>query len=378
MNPTPVNRTRDLTGRHTIAGLFHNRAAAEAAINDLKASGFRADQVGIAMRDRTEQNQLVEETGSHAAGGAVTGALGGGLLGGVVGFLVGVGALAIPGIGPVVAGGLLASTFGLAGGTALAGAGIGAAAGGLVGALVGLGIPEDEARHFESGFRQGGVLVTIKADERVMEAMSILERNGADTGPGSVNMGSTMGGPTGGQSHDRSGGDPLQGAEVPSGAVAGAATGAVAGGVIGGPPGAIVGGAIGAAGGAAAGAGVSAARDPNKDDKMEEGTAGGSVAGGIAGTAIGAVVGGPPGAIVGGALGGAAGAVTGAGAGTAAEDNDNDWIDDEGGRRMRRSEYRTSYPNDPSYSRARRVTRVNDPDYRSMSNNPNDPDYRRP
>ncbi|HXI17418.1 MAG TPA: general stress protein, partial [Chloroflexota bacterium] len=137
-----ARQARDLTGRSTIAGLFTDRADAERAINDLKAAGFSADSVGVAMRDRTEQNQLVEDTGTHAGAGAVSGALGGGLLGGVVGFLVGVGALAIPGIGPVIAGGALASAFGLAGGTAVAGVGIGAAAGGLVGALVGMGIPE--------------------------------------------------------------------------------------------------------------------------------------------------------------------------------------------------------------------------------------------
>ena len=133
---------RDMTGRTTVAGMFHDRAHAEMAINELRDAGFSADTVGVAMRDRTAQNELIEDTGSKAAEGATTGALGGGLLGGVVGFLVGVGALAIPGIGPVVAGGMLASALGIAGGTAAAGAGIGAAAGGLVGALVGLGIPE--------------------------------------------------------------------------------------------------------------------------------------------------------------------------------------------------------------------------------------------
>src|SRR5688572_21285921 len=103
---TPRNMpVRDMTGRKTVAGLFHDRMAAEQAINDLKSAGFRADQIGVAMRDRTEQGQMVEDTGTHAASGATTGLLGGGLLGGVVGFLVGVGALAIPGIGPVVAGG---------------------------------------------------------------------------------------------------------------------------------------------------------------------------------------------------------------------------------------------------------------------------------
>src|SRR5213079_1337536 len=99
-----------------------------------------------------------------------TGAAVGGVLGGITGLLVGIGALAIPGIGPVIAGGALASAFGIAGGTAVAGAGIGAAAGGIVGALVGMGIPEEEARHFESGFRTGGVLVTVNAGPRMMEA----------------------------------------------------------------------------------------------------------------------------------------------------------------------------------------------------------------
>src|SRR5687768_18603929 len=107
-------RTRDLTGRSTIAGLFHDRLSAERAINELKDAGFAASDVGVAMRDRTAQGELVEDTGANVAGGAATGAVGGGLLGGIVGFLVGIGALAIPGIGPVLAGGALASAFGLA------------------------------------------------------------------------------------------------------------------------------------------------------------------------------------------------------------------------------------------------------------------------
>ena len=79
---------------------------------------------------------------------------------------MGLGALAIPGIGPVLAGGALATAFGLGGGTAVAGAGIGAAAGGLVGALVGMGIPEADAQRFEEGFNAGGVLVTVNGSAR--------------------------------------------------------------------------------------------------------------------------------------------------------------------------------------------------------------------
>ena len=232
-----VAPARDLTGRTTIAGLFGEREAAVAAINDLKDAGFRPDDVGVAMRDRTEQGDLAEETGTKAAEGATAGALGGGLLGGLVGFLVGVGALAIPGIGPVVAGGALATAFGLGGGTAVAGAGIGAAAGGITGALVGMGIPDAEAKHFEAGFQAGGVLVTVNAGARAMEALAILERHGADTGPGS--LGAAHAGP---------------GAGTAGGALGGAAVGAAAGTAVAGPVGTVVGGAAGGLAGAAAGA----------------------------------------------------------------------------------------------------------------------------
>jgi len=173
-------------GRETIAAIFEDRADAERAINALKDDGFSADQIGVALRDRTAQGELVEDTGTNVAGGATAGLLGGGLLGGLVGFLVGIGALAIPGIGPVIAGGVLATAFGVAGGTAVAGAGIGAAAGGLIGALVGLGLPEEEAHYFESGFRTGRTLVTVKAGaNRATEAADILRAYSGDIGPAS-------------------------------------------------------------------------------------------------------------------------------------------------------------------------------------------------
>ena len=98
---------------------------------------------------------------------------------------MGLGALVIPGIGPVLAGGALATAFGLAG------AGIGAAAGGIGGALVGMGIPEEEARYFERGFREGGVLVTVNGRDQVPEALRILERHGADAVAGQPSRGAT-------------------------------------------------------------------------------------------------------------------------------------------------------------------------------------------
>jgi hypothetical protein len=103
--------------RRTVAGLFPDRDRAEQAIAALKAAGFTGDQIGVVRRERTAQGVLLEETGTQVAEeAATTGALGGGLLGGLAGLLIGIGALVIPGIGPVVAGGVLATAFGVAGG----------------------------------------------------------------------------------------------------------------------------------------------------------------------------------------------------------------------------------------------------------------------
>jgi uncharacterized protein (TIGR02271 family) len=160
----------------TVVGLFTDQPAAERGIEALKAAGFSERQIGVAVRDKQQQQELTEGTGTQAAEGAATGAVGGGVLGGVVGLLAGVGALAIPGIGPIIAGGALAST--------LAGAGIGAAAGGLIGALAGMGVPEEDARHFERGFQRGGVLVTVEAGADAVRARQALLASGADLGPG--------------------------------------------------------------------------------------------------------------------------------------------------------------------------------------------------
>jgi uncharacterized protein (TIGR02271 family) len=179
-------RKNETTHSGTVVGLFHNQTDAEKAIQRLKNEGFSEDQIGVAIKDRERQQELVEGTGTQAAEGAATGAIGGGVLGGAIGLLAGVGALAIPGIGPIIAGGTLAST--------LAGAGIGAAAGGLLGALVGMGVPEEDAQHFDRGFRAGGTLVTVNAGARAEEARTCLYESGADLGSTGRGMaGSTAG-----------------------------------------------------------------------------------------------------------------------------------------------------------------------------------------
>ena len=102
--------------------------------------------------------------------GAATGALAGGLLGGAAGWLIGIGALAIPGVGPIIAAGPLAA--------ALGGAALGAAGGGLIGALTGAGVPEEEAKWYDERVRSGSILLTVRAAGRTEEAHSILLRNG--------------------------------------------------------------------------------------------------------------------------------------------------------------------------------------------------------
>jgi hypothetical protein len=173
---------RYFSGRAAVAAVFADRAQAEHAIDELKRARFTRAQIGVAVRDRNAEGEMVQHTGTHAADGAAAGLIGGGLLGALAGFLIATGAFAIPGTGPVVAGGVLAHALGVAGGTAAAGAGIGAAAGGILGALIGFGIPEHEARHVERGFVHGGTIVTVAAPGRAGEAAAILEANGGEPG----------------------------------------------------------------------------------------------------------------------------------------------------------------------------------------------------
>jgi uncharacterized protein (TIGR02271 family) len=170
MSPQKKNTYDQREG--TVVGLFRDHRQAELAIRELKAAGFTDNQIGVLMQDRDRQQKLADSTGSKVSESAATGAIGGGVAGGVLGLLAGIGALAIPGVGPIIAGGALAST--------LAGAGIGAAAGGLLGALVGMGIPEEDARYFEEELRAGGILVTVEAGSRAQEVRQILRGRGAE------------------------------------------------------------------------------------------------------------------------------------------------------------------------------------------------------
>jgi hypothetical protein len=159
------------TKRNTYVGVFDDRNDAELAARDLREQGFKDDQIGYAWRDEAgKTRQEGNKAGKMAASGAGTGVV----LGGIIGAGA---ALLIPGIGPVVSGGLLAAALG----GAATGAVTGAVAGGIAGALVGLGIPEDEAKYYDERFREGGTLMTVKADDRYDEATEIArKRRGYD------------------------------------------------------------------------------------------------------------------------------------------------------------------------------------------------------
>ncbi|OXM14341.1 general stress protein [Paenibacillus herberti] len=150
-----------------IVGVYDTEQAAIHAIEHLKQHGVDGDDISILARDKGDVSAIQKETGTRAPEGAAAGAAGGGMLGGLTGLLVGIGALAIPGIGPIVAAGPIAA--------ALAGAAVGAGAGGLVGGLIGLGIPENEASLYNEYVQDGNILVLVESraerDHKVYDAL---------------------------------------------------------------------------------------------------------------------------------------------------------------------------------------------------------------
>jgi hypothetical protein len=164
-----------MAGKNTAAfGIFKSRAQAEACVDTLMGSGFRSDDISILAPDQDTTKELATEKNTKAPEGTTTGATAGGAVGGTLGLLAGIGALAIPGVGPFIAAGPIMG--------ALAGLGVGAAAGGLIGALVGMGIPEYEAKRYEGRVKDGGILLSVHCDDSdwVSKAKDILERSGAE------------------------------------------------------------------------------------------------------------------------------------------------------------------------------------------------------
>jgi hypothetical protein len=137
-----------MAGKNTAAfGIYKDRATAETAVDRLLAEGFSNQDVSVLMSDNSGSKDFATEKNTKAPEGTTTGVGVGGAIGGTLGLLAGIGALAIPGVGPLIAAGPI-----MAG---LAGLGIGGAVGGLVGALVGMGIPEYEAKRYEGRVKDG-------------------------------------------------------------------------------------------------------------------------------------------------------------------------------------------------------------------------------
>lgn len=137
--------------------IFNSRASVERAVNALKRAGFRHSDISVLFPDRESSREFAHEKATKAPEGATTGTATGAILGGTLGWLVGMGSLAIPGIGPVIAAGPIMA--------ALAGAGVGGAMGGIAGALIGIGIPEYEAKRYEGLVKDGGILVSVHCDD---------------------------------------------------------------------------------------------------------------------------------------------------------------------------------------------------------------------
>ncbi len=166
----------------TISGLFDRYETADEAVRALQAAGFKRENISILARNEILQDNLPEDetTPGEVAESSGVGALIGGAAGGLLGLLAGIGAIAIPGLGPALVAGSLAAALGLTAG----GAGVGAAVGGILGAMTALNIPKEEAELYAEGVRRGGILVILQAPPgREAEAAGLLEQHGAlDTG----------------------------------------------------------------------------------------------------------------------------------------------------------------------------------------------------
>ncbi len=164
-----------MSGKKTsVFGIYKSVTHAEQAVDELLRAQFSNTDVSVLMPDHQGTRDFAHEKGTKAPEGTTTGVAAGGTIGGTLGLLAGIGALAIPGVGPFIAAGPIMG--------ALAGLGVGGAVGGLVGALVGLGIPEYEAKRYAGRVKEGGVLLSVHCDtsDEITRAKDVLKRTGAE------------------------------------------------------------------------------------------------------------------------------------------------------------------------------------------------------
>jgi hypothetical protein len=164
-----------MAGKNTaVFGIYKTVAQAEETVARLRTAGFSNDDISVLLPDNKSTKEFAHEKNTKAPEGTATGVTAGGAIGGTLGLLAGIGALAIPGVGPLIAAGPIMG--------ALAGLGVGGAVGGLIGALVGMGIPEYEAKRYEGRIKEGGVLLSAHCDtsQEIDRAKQILKATGAE------------------------------------------------------------------------------------------------------------------------------------------------------------------------------------------------------
>lgn len=158
----------------SVFGIVNSHSQAEQVVEGLQEAGFPVSEISVLLPDNQGKHDIGHVKATKAPEGATTGATTGGVTGGVLGLLAGIGALAIPGVGPFIAAGPLMA--------ALSGAAIGATTGGVVGGLIGLGIPEIEAKRYENKLKNGNYLIAVHArdGEETDRAKEIFENAGAE------------------------------------------------------------------------------------------------------------------------------------------------------------------------------------------------------
>ncbi len=162
-----------MSSNKAVLGLVSSQARAEAIVADLRASAFPSNDISVLFPDKKGTRDFAHEQNTKAPEGAVVGAGAGGAVGGTLGLLAGIGALAIPGLGPFIAAGPILA--------ALSGVAAGAAVGGVAGGLVGMGIPEIEAKQYEGKISGGNILISAHTEDAGARrtAKAIFERHGA-------------------------------------------------------------------------------------------------------------------------------------------------------------------------------------------------------
>jgi Protein of unknown function (DUF3341) len=164
-----------MAGKNTaVFGIYRERYLAETAVDALRDAGFRSTDISVLFPENEGTKDFAHEKSTKAPEGTAAGAGTGAVIGGSLGWLAGIGALAIPGVGPLIAAGPIVA--------ALTGVGVGGAIGGITGALIGMGIPEYEAKRYEGRVKAGGILLSVHSDNSdwTRKAKKILEETGAD------------------------------------------------------------------------------------------------------------------------------------------------------------------------------------------------------